>query len=106
MWKIHRKFNFLYTGESFYIYNYKVNKFLSSSLQNTIWVDPLVEKKMLSGIQTTTYSLDVGRDLLNLGYAEKNLKVCTYISIIYQYSFKLFIFIKVKTRPEGSVNFL
>ena len=43
------------------------------SLQNTIWVDPLVEKKVLNGIQTKAYSLDIGRDLINMGYAEKNL---------------------------------
>ena len=45
------------------------------SLQNTMWVDPLVEKEVLLGMQTKTYSLDVGRDLIQMGYAEKNVKV-------------------------------
>jgi len=44
------------------------------SLQNTIWVDPLVEKEILAGLKTKTYSLDVGRDLISMGYAEKNTK--------------------------------
>ncbi|XP_065675246.1 uncharacterized protein LOC100205880 isoform X2 [Hydra vulgaris] len=44
------------------------------SLQNTIWVDPLLEKDLLSGVQTKTYVLDVGRDLIYLGYGEKNSK--------------------------------
>lgn len=43
------------------------------SLQNTIWVDPLVEKEELAGIKTKAYRIDVGRDLLQHGFAEKNL---------------------------------
>lgn len=44
------------------------------TLQNTIWVDPLVEKKVMCGIKTKTYSIDIGRDLLQLGYADRNKK--------------------------------
>lgn len=42
------------------------------SLQNTIWIDPLAEKELLEGMQTMTYTLDVGRDLINMGFAELN----------------------------------
>ena len=45
------------------------------SLQNTIWVDPLVEKEVLLGMQAKIYLLDVGRDLIQMEYAEKNIKL-------------------------------
>eukprot|EP00111_Clytia_hemisphaerica_P003727 TCONS_00010704-protein len=42
------------------------------SLQNTMWVDPLAEKELLEGMHTMTYTLDIGRELINLNFAEKN----------------------------------
>lgn len=51
--------------------------FFTFSLQNTIWVDPLAEKELLEGMQTMTYTLDIGRELLSLNFAEKNPMVCS-----------------------------